>query len=228
MTGKRKLQNIIDVTMTALLPILMSYSLLGEDIHEWAGMIMFVLFLFHNGLGWKWYKNLFQGKYGGVRLLGTTVNVMIFLLMFSFMASGMVMSRYVFPSLTVEGSVSPARDVHLVASYWLYVLTSIHLGLHGGMLMGLLRKAFGIEKASRRRSSVMRIAAVLLSAYGIYAFVQRRLGEYMLLRTEFVFFDFSEPLVFFFLDYLSIMALFVILGYYAAKLLTKTRVIPHK
>lgn len=41
----------------------------------------------------------------------------------------------------------------------------------------------------------------------------------MLLRSEFVFFDLSEPLLFFFLDYLAIMALFAIIGYYTAKCL---------
>ena len=85
--------------------------------------------------------------------------------------------------------------------------------------MGMLKKAFRVETASTKRSVVWRIAAVLLSAYGIYAFVWRGLGDYMLLRTEFVFFDFSEPLIFFFLDYLAVMALFAILGHYAAKLL---------
>lgn len=67
----------------------------------------------------------------------------------------------------------------------------------------------------------MRIAAVLLSAYGIFAFVRRDVSGYMLLRTEFVFYDFSEPFAFFFLDYLAVMVLFAILGYYAAKLLAK-------
>lgn len=89
--------------------------------------------------------------------------------------------------------------------------------------MGMLRKAFRMEKASSKRRIMLHIAAALLSVYGIYAFVQRGLADYMLLRTEFVFFDFLEPLAFFFLDYLAIMALFVILGYYAAKLLTKAQ-----
>ena len=85
MTGKRKIQNLIDIIMAALLPVLMGYSLLGEDVHEWVGIVMFVLFLFHNGLNWKWHKNLFHGKYSGMRLLGTAVNILIFLLMLSLM-----------------------------------------------------------------------------------------------------------------------------------------------
>ncbi|RHR26256.1 DUF4405 domain-containing protein [Clostridium sp. AF19-22AC] len=217
------MKKIIDILMTVLLPVLMAYSLLGKDIHEWAGVAMFLLFILHHVLNFKWHKNLFRGKYSGVRILGTTVNLLIFLLMLSLMASGIIMSHYVFPFLTIEGGASLARTVHLVASYWCYVLTSVHLGLHGGMIMGMLRKAFRMEKASSKRRIMLHIAAALLSVYGIYAFVQRGLADYMLLRTEFVFFDFLEPLAFFFLDYLAIMVLFVILGYYAAKLLTKAQ-----
>lgn len=38
-------------------------------------------------------------------------------------------------------------------------------------------------------------------------------------ENEFVFFDFAEPLVFFFLDYLAVMGLFVFLGHYCSILL---------
>lgn len=229
MTGKRKFQIFVDFAMAALLPVLMAYSLLGEAVHEWVGVAMFALFLFHNALNWKWYKNLFGGRYSGVRLLGTVVNILLLLLMLSLMASGIVMSRYAFQFLVIEGGgASLARTVHLAASYWCYVLTSVHLGLHGGMFLGMLRKAFHMEKASQKRRVVLRIVAALLSAYGIYAFIQRGLSGYMLLQIQFVFFDFSEPLVFFFLDYLAVMALFTVLGYYAAKLLAKVKSNPKK
>lgn len=223
MTGKRKIQNIVDILMAALLPVLMAYSLIGERIHEWTGIAMFALFICHNGLNWKWYRNLFRGKYNGVRVLGTTINILIFILMLALMVSGISMSRHAVPFLAVQGSASLARSVHLVASYWCYVLTSVHLGLHGAMIMGMLRKAFHMEKTSRTRSIVLRVFVVLLSGYGIHSFVQRSFSEYMLMRSEFVFFDFSEPLIFFYLDYLAIMALFAFVGYYAVKLLVQAR-----
>ena len=39
----------------------------------------------------------------------------------------------------------------------------------------------------------------------------------MFLRNQFVFFDFEEPLIFFFGDYLAVMGLFVFIGHYLAK-----------
>ena len=41
----------------------------------------------------------------------------------------------------------------------------------------------------------------------------------MLRQTMFAYFDFGEPLLFFILDYLAIMALFAAAGYSAGKLL---------
>lgn len=221
MTVKRKVQIVIDVIMTVLLPVLMSYSLIGEAIHEWAGIAMFMLVLLHHGLNWKWHKNLLHGKYSGLRILGIAVNTVISLLMLALMISGIVMSRHVFSFLGLDGGASLARTVHLVASYWCYVLTAFHLGLHGSMLIGMLRKAFSIKAPSTVRSIVSKGSAVLIAGYGIYAFAKRELGAYMLLKTEFVFFDFSEPLVFFWADYLAIMALFAVLGYYTSQMLVK-------
>lgn len=39
----------------------------------------------------------------------------------------------------------------------------------------------------------------------------------MLLKTQYVFFDFNEPLFFFMMDYISIMLLLVFSGYYVSR-----------
>jgi len=60
------------------------------------------------------------------------------------------------------------------------------------------------------------ITRLLAAGIGIYAFFRRQLGEYLFLRTHFVFFDDSEPLIFFFINYPAIMGLFVFVGHYPA------------
>ena len=54
---------------------------------------------------------------------------------------------------------------------------------------------------------------VLISGYGIHALIKRQLLDYMFRKTVFAFFDYSEPRIFFFLDYLAIMLLFGLIGY---------------
>ena len=64
---------------------------------------------------------------------------------------------------------------------------------------------------------LLRGSAALIAGYGVYAFIQREIGQYMLLRNHFVFFDFEEPLIFFLADYMAVMALFVWVSHYFSK-----------
>ncbi len=48
---------------------------------------------------------------------------------------------------------------------------------------------------------------------------RREIGSYMLMQNQFVFFDFEEPLIFFFMDYMAVMVLFAFLGHYFAELM---------
>ena len=85
--------------------------------------------------------------------------------------------------------------------------------------MGMAKKL--VKKPSGIRKWTLRAIAVLISGYGMYAFIKRDIGSYMLLKSQFVFFDFEEPLILFLLDYIASMGLFVALGHYLSKLLKK-------
>lgn len=87
--------------------------------------------------------------------------------------------------------------------------------------MAMAKKHFG--ESSRMRTWILRAIAAVIAVYGAFAFEKRGIGSYMLQKSEFVFFDFEEPLVFFFLDYIAVMGLFVFIGHYLAKLLKQCR-----
>lgn len=221
MTAKKKIQITADMLMTVMLPLLMAYSLIGETTHEWLGISMFLLFLLHQALNWKWYKSLVKGKYNAVRILGTVVNISIFLLMIALMISGIINSKVIFSDWNIQANISLARTVHMAASYWCFVFSAVHLGLHFGMLTTMFRKVCRISKDSAIRKTILRFVALGISGYGIYAFFHRQLGTYMILHNQYVFFDFSEPIVLFILDYVTIMCLFAAIGYYFKYSLTK-------
>lgn len=210
---KKKFKIMFDMGMTALLPVLMAYQLVGETVHEWIGGIMFLLFLLHHSLNLQWIKNLLKGRYSPYRVLVTMVDLLLLAVMMALPFSGMIMSKHVFVFLPFNRKIPAARITHLLASYWGFVLMSFHLGLHWNMMTGKLRQKITGQRTWR----FMRFGAALLVLYGIYAFYKRRLGYYMLLVETFVFFDFEEPLVFFFVDYLAIMGVFVWLGYFLSK-----------
>ena len=120
-------------------------------------------------------------------------------------------SNHVFAFLNIRGGISFARLLHMAAAYWGFVLMALHLGLHWGMLLGMAKK----------RIRPGRILPVVLGAciavYGLTVFVRRALPDYMLLRTQFVFLDYGEPWLLFYLDYLAMMGTFIFLSHYASK-----------
>lgn len=125
MTGKTKVKLVVDLVMTVLLLCQMAYMMIGEAAHEWIGTSMFVLFILHHVLNGKWHRNLIKGRYSGLMLAA----------MIGLMLSGIMMSRYVFSFLSIEGGISFAMTLHMLASYWGFLLKSIHLGLHWSMIL---------------------------------------------------------------------------------------------
>ncbi len=146
MKPKMKIKIGIDFLMTVLLLLLMAYQVVGETLHEWFGAAMLVLFIAHNILNIKWYKNLFHGKYKPVRILGTILNLVVLAALLFLGYSGIVMSRHLFAFLPINRGMALARVMHLAGSYWGFVLISLHLGLHWGMIIGMFRKLTGGEK----------------------------------------------------------------------------------
>ena len=199
---KNKIRVAVDVGMVILLPLLMAYSLVGETAHEYLGISKFLLFVVHNILNIKWWKNIFRGKYNYIRILRLIVNILIFIIMISLTISGIMMSRHIFQFINIEGS-SYARMIHLLASYWGLILMSFHAGMH-------------IRKIPYIKRNILIPIFVLL---GIRAFIRRDIIDYLFLKSQFVFIDFSQSVIITICDYLFISILFMIVGYAVTRLL---------
>ena len=237
MKTKSKIRLAVDLLMTLALLFLMGYQLWGEEAHEWAGTGMLVLFIAHHLLNPGWHRNLFRGKYTGMRVLVSGVDLALLAVMVCLMASGIVMSRHVFAFLPIDGGMGTARLMHMAACYWGFVLMALHLGLHWGMALAGARKMSekiagktsgempgggSGEKASPGiRALVLRLLGAGIACYGLYAFVRRGLATYMFLRTEFVFLDYSESPITFYIDYAAMMGLFIWIAYYLSRILQK-------
>ena len=204
--------------MVLLLPLLMAYSLVGEAAHEYLGIGMVLLFIGHHILNIAWWKHIFRGKYTPLRVLGTTVNLTLAMIMLALPISGIMLSRHVFRFLHFGGT-SVARTVHLLASYWGLVLMSFHAGMHGNVMMGIIRKTSHTQQPSKIRTWSLRVIAVLLAVCGVHAFVRNKISSCLFLQTQFVFIDFSQPVIQSLLEYCAITVLFIVAGYYAAKVL---------
>lgn len=202
--------------MTILLLLLMTYERIGGDVHEWLGISIFVLFVLHHILNVKWTRSMFKGGYSAFRILQATLSVLIFAAMFGSMISGVMLSRHALAFLDIQSGMSFARSLHMLSAYWTFVLISTHLGLHWSVFIGLAKRVVTVNSSALKWTA--RAAALVISVYGIYAFIKRDIGSYMLLKNQFVFFDFEELLVLFLLDYITVMGLFAAVGHYLSVL----------
>ena len=185
----------------------MAYELIGSSLHEWIGLAMFVLFVCHHLLNRGWYKNLFRGSYTPMRLLQTILAGLVLLTMLG----AMVSSVPHFPG-SVRLSAHQRR-----AKPWPDAAPSVRLL---GLCAALAASGHPLaEHDGHGRAAVqalpppaagyLQAAGALAALYGLYAFFHRSIPTYLFLQSQFVFFDFEEPLIFFFLDYLAAMGLFV-------------------
>jgi len=203
--ANKRIRIIVDIAMTVLLPMLMAYSLIGENFHEIIGTLMFVLFILHHVLNRKWYGAIFKGKYNMRRTFQTMLDVLLIVFMLVQPISGILMSKHLYTFIQIPGISAAVREIHLCLAYWGFMLLCIHAGTHLTALVKILRK----NKVFFYPAAVVGAA---VSIYGIYAFIKRQFPDYMFRRTAFVFFDYSEPKTMFFLDYLAIMILFMLFG----------------
>lgn len=219
MNRKMKIKIIIDVLMTISLLFLMAYGLVGEKAHEWIGMGMFILFVLHHILNEKWLGNIRRGQYNFFRVLQTILVIILLILMIGSMISGILLSNYIFKFLNIEGIANIARNVHIFCAYWGFILMSIHLGIHWNSIIKMIGKLFPFPSVLQKLCA--QILAVIVTVYGVYSFKKRNIGKYMFMKMHFVFFDYQESMLFFILDYIAIMVLFIFVGHYFCKGLKK-------
>ena len=202
----------LDILMTLLSIILMGGTVLFPDdrIHQICGISLIVLWVVHIVLNRRWYSSLFKGKYQPYRIMQLVVNCGVLICALFLMISGLLMAWFI-PSDWVGGALGFARTTHLLASHWYYIFMAFHIGLHASM----------IATKIKIRGIVPRLICILISLYGIYAFITRGLWKYMFGLQQFFFFDFERGYVLFAIDYISIIVLFATISYYFQKFFTK-------
>ena len=208
MKAKYIFQVMQDAVLTALLLSLMGYHLWSMAVHEWLGMAFLIGILLHNGLDFYWFKKLFCGEYSAYRTLQVSVNLLVFIAFTAATLSGLMLSQYALPDLSIHRNADWVRETHIASVHWLQVLIGIHLGMHWKMLAGFFHHIFKLPISSTIATRILPVFWTAISLYGLYAFIQREILPYMLLQVTFAFFDSEEPKLLFYFDFLAIIIFF--------------------
>lgn len=217
---RTKVKIPLDICMTVLFLMQMAYHLIGDTLHEWIGIALFALLILHNFLNCRWYAGLAKGRYTPARIFHLAVNCLLLISCLGMAVSAFLLS----PKMSALFQVNNAmlgRKLHMLFTSWGFVLMAAHIGLHWAMVTGRIKRRIKNHCALCRIIAI--ISALLLSAYGLYAFIARELPQRMFLRVGYMLFDYEEPLLSVLTDYASILCLFACLNYYATKVIRREK-----
>ena len=184
------MRKVIDVGMMILLLLLMAFPFTGQDIHIFLGIIMIVFFIIHHYLNRRWYLSLFKGKKTKIKMIFITINSLLLISISAVALSGLTLAEYV-PFM----SYFLARKIHLLCSYWSYLLMGLHVGLH-----------LQVTKMIKNKLIVYGIMLI-----GIILFIKNQIMIYLLNMSDFLYVSDQMNMVIYMFEYLMIFILFVLL-----------------
>jgi hypothetical protein len=215
LNGKLLFRLVNDLAMTFLMLIAMAYYITGNMVHEVIGIVVLLLFSVHNFLNRRWYKAIFKGKFNGRRILQIGINLLFLVTMVLMMVSAVLISSDLFPFIPINNDMM-LRQIHVQAAYWGFIIMAVHIGLSWGMIINSVRRMTGITASSPIRTITLRILAVLIVAYGVHSSIEGEMGYKLFIYNPFGWFNDDSPL-WFLIDHLSIMGIYVSGTHYALK-----------
>lgn len=125
---------ILDVTSFVAYLAATNTALTGIAIHEWLSVALAVAFAFHATLHWDWAMRMFAEfvrKLLSMSRLNFAIDLLLFVALTAVMLSGIMVSRWVLPTLGLSVPVGPSwRILHSVTAKLLLVVVGAHVGLH--------------------------------------------------------------------------------------------------
>jgi len=130
---------VFDLVMVVLLAAVYCAQPTGIPVHEYIGLAIYLFFIIHLAYNYKWIinvgKSLFT-KTVGIRI--KFIYIIDILLLISFIIiglSGIMISHIIFKI----GKMPVWRPLHTIISAISIVLLSIHIGLHGDMIINAVK-----------------------------------------------------------------------------------------
>lgn len=217
MKAMRIVRICLNAVMFVLFLLLMEQHLITDAAHEWLGITLFILFLIHNAINYKWYVALFKGKYNTNRIVLTVIDFLLWIAMIGCIVSSLIISVTVFSGLNLRGTAF-GRALHLIATAWAFVLMALHLGLHWAWFVGMAKHIKINAILGTVFKWVFRIAVLAVCVYGLYVFINRAFYEELFLLTQFKAYDYEANTFVYLLETAAMAITFVGIAYYLKKL----------
>lgn len=202
----------INALMVAGILLAMANKLTENRIHELIGALMVILFIVHNALNWRWHTSIQQRWQTNRGRFDVVVNILLALIIGVLIGSSIMLSRTLFAFMDVEGNLT-IRQIHSTAAHWFLLLMSVHLGVHWPRIATLLKKMSPLPNPHGYPVHVLArtLLPTAILGYGIKASFDRDICSKLFMIYSFDFWDFEQSSAGFFINYLAIIAVYVVL-----------------
>ena len=166
---KTILKIFLDTVMLLLLAMMYQKRVICIRFHEIGGLILFGLFLLHNGLNWKWFKGvsskIFQRGLPLRSRVNWLVNVLLFISMTATSGTGLLISKTLPTSIQQAYLVKPWHYFFAAAAL---ILIGIHLGLHWKYLHHVLLSRLPLpQRAGKVFGCALLVLVLTFGAYSL-------------------------------------------------------------
>lgn len=212
---------LLDLLAAGLLFVGLAYWWLGNLAHELAGTAMFLLLVSHNVFNRRWYGAIGKAPGDRRRLTVLVLNGLLLAAILALLATSLLISQSLFTFLPQFGAVT-ARDIHILAAYWMLVIAGLHVGSNWALVINATRRLLRIDGKSPARTWLLRAVALAVAIQGLRSSFALGIGTRLHGGISLDFFwDFETDAAGFFLHLLAIFGLYACLGHVASVMLSR-------
>lgn len=199
----------VDAALAGPLIAVMATALVQEAAHEYLGASLFAAVTAHAILNRRRFRALLRGRRNMVRALRLMAIACLVMCVIGQAASALVLSKFAFGFLPALPGAAVARRIHMLCSYWGFVLAFAHVGLHikGPSRLIRTRGASNASDAPRYVIWARRFSFAAVACFGAYSFIQLDFAAYLFGRVQFAFANYGAPIDLLLMSYASIAVL---------------------
>ena len=148
---------VLDFGMLVAMILLIDPRASGIAVHEWVGIVIAPVLVFHVTLNWPWIVQVTRKLVQRLPLetrTNSVLNSLLFIVMVIAIVSGVLISQEALPwmGFNVTGSYT-WRGIHEVSSNFVLIIIGAHLAMHWQWIVRTVRRVAGMP-AQRRNLRV--------------------------------------------------------------------------
>ncbi|WP_425644472.1 DUF4405 domain-containing protein [Agrobacterium leguminum] len=208
-----RIRLLLDFVAVALVIACLAYWWLDNLSHELFGTALFVLVIVHNVFNRRWYGGVPKRRMDATRIVNLVTISCLAIGMTVMLVTSLLVSRDLFPFTALSGAFA-VREIHMFAGYWVLLIIAIHLGTRWTGVMNTIRSSLRLASQSTLRTTVLRATTFTIAIWGVKSSFDMAFATKLMLTYSLDMWDFNESTLGFFLNYGSIVGLFIAVTHY--------------